>query len=77
LEREKIKEKRHRLANDFYRGKACVTLTLCIKNRVEIFKIPKIVDTFIQILDGSAIRFNCIIPVYCFMPDHQHMIITG
>jgi putative transposase len=52
-------------------------LTLCIKNRVELFKLPKIVETFVHILDENATKFNCIIPVYCFMPDHQHMIITG
>jgi REP element-mobilizing transposase RayT len=73
----KIKEKRHRLAKDFYRGRTCVALTLCIKNRVELFKLPKIVDTFVHMLDDSATKFDCIIPVYCFMPDHQHMIITG
>jgi REP element-mobilizing transposase RayT len=73
----KIKEKRHRLAKDFYRGRTCVALTLCIKNRVELFKVPEIVDAFVHILDDSATKFNCVIPVYCFMPDHQHMIITG
>ena len=73
----KIKEKRHRLAKDFYRGRTWVALTLCIKNRVELFKTPEIIDAFVHILDDSATKFNCTIPVYCFMPDHQHMIITG
>jgi REP element-mobilizing transposase RayT len=73
----KIREKRHRLAKAFYRGTACVALTLCIKNRVELFKTSQIIDAFVHILDDSATKFNCIIPVYCFMPDHQHMVITG
>ena len=73
----KIKEKRHRLSKEFYRGRTWVALTLCIKNRFEIFKVPEIVNAFLYILDDSANKFNCIIPVYCFMPDHQHMIITG
>jgi|WetSurMetagenome_2_1015567.scaffolds.fasta_scaffold512536_2 REP element-mobilizing transposase RayT len=73
----KIKEKRHRLSEEFYRGRTWVALTLCIKNRFELFKVPEIVDAFLYILDDSANKFNCIIPVYCFMPDHQHMIITG
>jgi REP element-mobilizing transposase RayT len=73
----KIRGKRHRLANDFYRGRTLVALTLCIKNRVELFKTSEIVDAFVNILDDNANKFNYIIPVYCFMPDHQHMIITG
>jgi REP element-mobilizing transposase RayT len=77
LQRLEIKEKRHRLAKEFYRGSTWVALTLCIKNRVELFKIPEIVDTFVHILEEGATKFDCIIPVYCFMPDHQHMIITG
>ena len=73
----KVREKRHRLSKEFYKGSTCVALTLCIKNRVELLKTPEIVDVFVHMLDDSANKFNYIIPVYCFMPDHQHMIITG
>jgi REP element-mobilizing transposase RayT len=73
----KIREKRHRLAKNFYRGRAWIALTLCIKNRIALFNTSEIVDVFVHILSDSATKFNCIVPVYCFMPDHQHMIITG
>jgi len=73
----KVREKRHRLSKEFYKGSTCVALTLCIKNRVALFKTPEIVDAFVHMVDDSANKFNYIIPVYCFMPDHQHMIITG
>ena len=30
-----------------------------------------------SILTSAVINAGCIVPVYCFMPDHQHLIITG
>lgn len=38
---------------------------------------PKIVNCFTGILTPSIDRESCIVPVYCFMPDHQHLMITG
>jgi REP element-mobilizing transposase RayT len=81
-----IKEKRHRLLKEFYKGEISVAFTLCIKNDVASdmnvasgFSLsnPKIVNTFTEILGSIINKESCIIPVYCFMPDHQHLIITG
>ena len=30
-----------------------------------------------DILTSVVTKIGCIVPVYCFMPDHQHLIITG
>lgn len=38
---------------------------------------PEIVDIFTDILNSVITKTGCIVPVYCFMPDHQHLIITG
>jgi REP element-mobilizing transposase RayT len=38
---------------------------------------PEIVSVFIDILSSVVAKMDCIVPVYCFMPDHQHLIITG
>jgi REP element-mobilizing transposase RayT len=81
-----IKEKRHRLPKQFYRGEISVAFTLCIKNGVTSdigvasgFSLsnPKIVNTFTEILGSIINKENCIVPVYCFMPNHQHLMITG
>jgi len=75
-----IKEKRHRLAKESYRGERSVAFTLCIKNDVASgFSLSdtKIVDKFTDILGSIIEKTSCIVPVYCFMPDHQHLIVTG
>ena len=89
-----IKEKRHRLAKEFYRGEVSVAFTLCIRNdaasdidvvsdinvasgfSLSLSK-PQIVNTFTEILTSIVEKTGCIVPVYCFMPDHQHLMITG
>ena len=38
---------------------------------------PDIVSIFAGILASVVADNGCIVPVYCFMPDHQHLIITG
>jgi REP element-mobilizing transposase RayT len=75
-----MKEKKHRLPKDFYRGEISVAFTLCLKNGVVSgFSLsePEIVNCFTEILTPTVGKERCIVPVYCFMPDHQHLIITG
>jgi REP element-mobilizing transposase RayT len=73
----KIREKPHRFQKDVYRGEIAVSFTLCIKDRVQLFKNASIVHVFENILRSEVERSLCIIPVYCFMPDHQHLIVSG
>jgi len=75
-----IKEKRHRLSNEFYKGEVSVAFTLCLKGDVAAgFSLRElnIVNAFTKILTSAVTKADCIIPVYCFMPDHQHLIIIG
>ncbi len=87
-----IKEKRHRLAKEFYRGEISVAFTLCTRNDVASdlnvasnidvasgFSLSdiKIVNKFTEILGSVIEKTGCVVPVYCFMPDHQHLMITG
>jgi putative transposase len=72
-----IREKRHRLEKDDYRGEISVSFTLCIKDRFQLFQNASIVNIFENILRFEAERAFCIIPVYCYMPDHQHLIVSG
>ncbi len=81
-----MKEKKHRLPKESYKGEISVALTLCLRkdvasntNVVSGFSLsnPQIVNTFTEILGSMIKKERCIVPVYCFMPDHQHLIITG
>jgi REP element-mobilizing transposase RayT len=75
-----ITEKRHRLPEEYYGGEVSVAFTLCLKGNVAAgfsLREPEIVKTFIDILTSVVTATGCIVPVYCFMPDHQHLILTG
>jgi len=75
-----VKEKRHRLPNNFYKVDVSVAFTLCLKGTVAAgfsLREPEIVGIFTGILSSVVADTGCIVPVYCFMPDHQHLIVTG
>jgi len=74
-----IREHKHRLPKELYRGEISVAFTLCLKrdSGSSGFLQPKIVDKFIDILRSVVSEAGCFVPVYCFMADHQHMIISG
>ena len=84
-----IKEKKHRLPKEFYKGEVAAVFTLCLKGDVTAGFPPRriawgdslreldIVNAFTKILTSAVTKADCIVPVYCFMSDHQHLIITG
>ena len=72
-----IREKRHRLPQSEYKGQISVAFTLCLRNQGQGLNRAEISETFSGILASESARAECIVPVYCFMPDHQHLIVTG
>ena len=72
-----VKEKRHRLPKEFYKGEISVAFTLCLRGDVQSFVNPEIVNIFTDVLTSAVTKTGCTVPVYCFMPDHQYLIITG
>ena len=76
-----VKERKHRLPREYYKGEISVAFTLCLKRDVVAagfsLREPEIVDIFTDILTSVVTKAGFIVPVYCFMPDHQHLIITG
>ena len=72
-----VKEKTHRLSKEFYTGEISVAFTLCLKGETQAFIKPHIITPFTDILTSVVTKEGCVVPVYCFMPDHQHLIITG
>jgi len=47
-----------------------------LKKNVQTFIKDEIVSVLTDILTSVVTKIGCIVPVYCFMPDHQHLIIT-
>lgn len=83
-----VREKKHRLPREYYKGVMSVAFTLCLKRDVgevggeEVatgfsLRDPEVVNIFLNILEAVVTKEACIVPVYCFMPDHQHLIIKG
>jgi putative transposase len=56
---------------------ASVSFTLCIQDKKPTFTEAALVKTFIEVLTNVTDTLSCKIPVYCFMPDHLHLLIQG
>ena len=65
------------MPRDYYKGQVSVVFTLCLKEKRELLSQTETVTALVDILDSVIKETSCIVPVYCFMPDHQHLIITG
>lgn len=72
-----IREKNHRLDRELYKGIVSVSFTLCIVGKKQAFIEPVIIKTFTDLLAVEAKKTSCKIPVFCFMPDHLHLLIEG
>jgi putative transposase len=72
-----VREKRHRLPKEAYVGRIHVAFTACVADRNALFHEPAVVQVFLAILREELGRFGCSAPVYCFMPDHLHVIVQG
>ena len=73
----KIREKKHRLHKNLYKGKTTVVITACIKDRVPAFTSEEIVSVVKKFLVEASSRFVCDVDAFCFMPDHLHLILSG
>jgi len=74
---ERIRRKYHHLPRGAYIGEVLLSITARIENGRPIFQNPAIVATFTTMLEESARNNACLVPVYCFMPDHLHVLIKG
>ena len=72
-----IRERRHRLSLNLYKGKVRATFTLCVEGRKGLFVEKAVVDRFLNALVESKNRYNCVNWLYIFMPDHLHLILEG
>jgi putative transposase len=72
-----MQEKKHRLPREYYLGETTAAFTLCVHDKKPIFQESTVIEAFIKLLYASVENSRCIVPVYCFMPDHLHIILTG
>ena len=72
-----IREKRHRLGSEIYKGERLISFTLCVKNKDDFFTENKRFKIFEKILLNELNNFDCSAFVYLFMPDHLHMTLKG
>ncbi|HEY1381774.1 MAG TPA: transposase [Gemmataceae bacterium] len=72
-----IRQRPHRLPREHYRGPVAVAITACVQDRHPAFRDPEIVDTFRTLLDTAVTTCRCFVPIYCFMPEHLHLILHG
>ena len=72
-----VREQKHRLDRNLYKGFVICAFTLCIKDRGSLFVSKDIFSSFEKILLDSLKKNNCDAHVYLFMPDHCHFILEG
>ena len=72
-----IREKRHRLPREAYRGRVTVSITARIEGQRTPFLDATIVESFLEKLASAARKSLCNVLIYCFMPDHMHLILQG
>src|SRR3954464_6017428 len=73
----RIRAKSHRLPREAYQGQVDVAVTACVQDRQEVFRDAAVVRHFTDLLETAAAVGGCRVPIYCFMPDHLHLILHG
>ena len=73
----KIKERKHRLPRETYKGRVRCAFTLCVCNKRTLFISDGIFHTVEDMLSGALVKANCDAHIYLFMPDHCHLLIEG
>lgn len=72
-----VREKPHRLPEAAYYGTVAVSFTACVKHRMNLFTTSTVVDAFVEILRMESADHKSEVAIYCFMPDHLHLILKG
>lgn len=70
-------KKRIRLREFDYEGNYRYFITLCTYGKKPIFSDKSLVSWLIDILKNESEKFGFKVWVYCFMPDHLHLLIEG
>ena len=74
---EPIRAKKHRLPDAAYRGEKNVAFTANVNERHPLFNDANVIEALLPILEGQTERCGCLVGIYCFMPDHLHLVLCG
>jgi putative transposase len=69
--------KPHRLKTFSYRGHYAYSVTLCTKDGMPRFEDSSDVKQIEDILRREALKEDFELYIYCFMPDHLHLLVKG
>ena len=58
-------------------GRINVHFTICVRDRKAIFRDETLVRKLVELLEQKLKETNCDSPVYCFMPNHLHLLVRG
>jgi REP element-mobilizing transposase RayT len=58
-------------------GQIAISFTVCVDERRRAFLNPADVEQHIRLMEEQFARFGCRVPIYCFMPDHLHVMSMG
>lgn len=65
------------MPREYCTGERTVAFTAVCEGRRRVFTVPHTVTPHVEYLARAATMFDCVIPIYCFMPDHLHVMFTG
>jgi REP element-mobilizing transposase RayT len=71
-----IREKHHRLPEEYYRGYRIVSFTCRVRDCAKPFTITDIFFRFEEMLLEAIEKHRCDAFVYLFMPDHAHLLLA-
>jgi putative transposase len=66
-----------RLPDSFYRGRATVHWTMCLRGRATGWLTGLLHARLREVLVHAGHRYRVACPVYCLMPDHGHFLVHG
>jgi putative transposase len=77
LDENRLFPKRPRLKDFGYVGTYSYFITILTADRQDYFKETHIVEPLIKLLKETAEKERFSVSVYCFMPDHLHILVNG
>jgi putative transposase len=73
----KVKRKHNRLQHFSYDGNYAYFITICCYENVNYFANKSTVFTILDSLNSISYEMDYSVIVYCFMPDHLHILTSG
>lgn len=66
-----------RLPRDRYLGERTVAFHVSVDKKQKLFTSCEVVDPVVERLARAAGNYDCVVPIFCFMPDHAHIMFKG